>query len=119
MRCSGLELPGLVCAGLGRLRFGVPKPGLEIPRSVLDMGLSDHRLSAQEHVVPGIVVDLWFTRFCLGGPGSVLDLESTRLGGLCGVGNGAGMWNLMGGGSWGEGPWGCFEKIIGCIFVLY
>ena len=75
-----LALSCLVCAGLGRLRFGVPKPGLGVPRSVLDMGLSDHRLSGQEHGVPGVVLDLGFTRLSLGGPGSVLDLESARLG---------------------------------------
>ena len=35
---GALALSCLVCAGLGRLRFGVPKPGLGVPRSVLDMG---------------------------------------------------------------------------------
>ena len=53
---GALALSCLVCTGLGRLRFGVPKPGLGVPRSVLDMGLSDHRLSGQEHGVldPGL-----------------------------------------------------------------
>ena len=83
---GALALSCLVCAGLWRLRFGVPKPGLGVPRSVLDMGLSDHRWSGQEHGVPGVVLDLGFTRLSLGGPGSVLDLESARLGVLCGWG---------------------------------
>ena len=83
---GALALSCLVCAGLGRLRFGVPKPGLGVPRSVLDMGLSDHRLSGQEHGVPGVVLDLGFTHLSLGGPGAVLDLESARLGVLCGWG---------------------------------
>ena len=54
---GALALGCLVCAGLGHLRFGVPKPGLGVPRSVLDMGLSDHRLSGQEDGVPGVVLD--------------------------------------------------------------
>ena len=65
---GALALGCLVCAGLWRLRFGVPL-------SVLDMGLSDHRLSGQEDGVPGVVLDPRFTRLSLGGPGSVLDLE--------------------------------------------
>ena len=77
---GALALSCLVCAGLGRIRFGVPKPGLGVSQSVLDMGLSDHRLSGQEHGVPGVVLDLGFTRLSLGGPGSVLDQESARLG---------------------------------------
>ena len=72
---GALALGCLVCAGLWRLRFGVPKPGLGVPLSVLDMGLSDHRLSGQEDGVPGVVLDPRFTRLSLGGPGSVLDLE--------------------------------------------
>ena len=73
---GALALSCLVCTGLWRLRFGVPKPGLGVPQSVLDMGLSDHRLSGQEHGVPRVVLDLGFTHLSLGGPGSVLDLES-------------------------------------------
>ena len=51
---GALALSCLVCAGLWRLRFGVPKPGLGVPRSVLDMGLSDHRWSGQEMEYPGL-----------------------------------------------------------------
>ena len=59
---GALALSCLVCTGLGHLRFGVPKPGLGVSRSVLDMGLSDHRLSGQEHGVPGVVLDPGLTR---------------------------------------------------------
>ena len=70
--CGALALGCLVCAGLGRLRFGLPKPGLEVPLSVLDMGLSDHRLSGQEDGVSGVVLDPVFTR--QRGPGGFEEL---------------------------------------------
>ena len=70
--CGALALGCLVSAGLGRLRFGVPKPGLEVPLSVLDMGLSDHRLSGQDDGVSAVVLDPGFTR--QGGPGGFEEL---------------------------------------------